>query len=158
MLIRRSARASGRARAELEQLKTQTATAANEKVALFDLLVGLLLDDNHFQQLVGKYPHLRRFAPALLAALRFSGVPAARPLLDAIELLRELNADGRRVLPATAPTGFVPARWRAHVIVADGGFERPSGSCACSRSCAPRCAPARSGSTGRDATSPPTAT
>lgn len=31
---------------ELRALKAQTATAANEKVALFDLLVGLLLDDS----------------------------------------------------------------------------------------------------------------
>jgi hypothetical protein len=38
--------AHGRPRRELEQLKTETATAANEKVALFDLLVGLLLDDS----------------------------------------------------------------------------------------------------------------
>lgn len=37
--------AHGQALRELRDLKAQTATAANEKVALFDLLVGLLLDD-----------------------------------------------------------------------------------------------------------------
>jgi hypothetical protein len=135
--------AHGRARRQLEQRKAETATAANEKVALFDLLVGLLLDDsiaedelrqrawqampparwaaardqarqilrplddNHFEQLAARYAHVRRFAPALLAALRFHGVPAARSLLDAIQLLRELNASGRRALPDAAPTRFV---------------------------------------------------
>jgi TnpA family transposase len=152
--------AHGRARHELQQLKADNATAANEKVALFDLLVGLLLDDtvadtelrerawqqmpparwaaaraqareilrplddNHFEQLAGKYTHLRRFAPALLAALRFSGVPDSRPLLDAIELLRDLNASGPRVLPDTAPSAYVPAPWRPHVIAADGSLDR----------------------------------
>ena len=38
--------AHGQALRELRELKAQTATAANEKVALFDLLVGLLLDDD----------------------------------------------------------------------------------------------------------------
>lgn len=38
--------AHGQALRELNELKTITATAANEKVALFDLLVGLLLDDS----------------------------------------------------------------------------------------------------------------
>jgi Domain of unknown function (DUF4158) len=37
--------AHGQALRELRDLKAQTATAANEKVALFDLLVGLLLDE-----------------------------------------------------------------------------------------------------------------
>ncbi|MCA1697705.1 MAG: DUF4158 domain-containing protein [Actinobacteria bacterium] len=138
--------AHGQALRELRDVKAQTATAANEKVALFDLLVGLLLDDrvaddevrvraweamaperraaardqarailrplddNHFAQLDGRYSHLRRYVPALIAALRFEGVPAARPLVDAIELLRELDATGRRGLPDTVATGFVPAR------------------------------------------------
>jgi hypothetical protein len=67
---------------------------------------------------------LRRYVPALIAALRFDGVPATRPLVDAIELLRELDATGRRGLPDTVPTGFVPARWRAHVTGADGRPDR----------------------------------
>lgn len=41
---------------ELRDLKAQTATAAHEKVALFDLLVGLLLDDSAADN---KGPHAR---------------------------------------------------------------------------------------------------
>lgn len=148
--------AHGQALRELRDLKAQTATAANEKVALFDLLVGLLLDedvaddevraraweamaperwaaareqarailrpldDNHYAQLDGRYWHLRRFVPAL----RFDSVPAARALVDAIDVLRELDATGRRTLPDTAPTGFVPARWRTHATGEDGRPDR----------------------------------
>ncbi len=82
------------------------------------------LDDNHFAQLDGRSSHLRRCVPALIAALRFEGVPAARPLVDAIELLRELDATGRRGLPDTVATGFVSARWRAHVTGEDGRPDR----------------------------------
>lgn len=152
--------AHGQALRELRDLKAQTATAANEKVALFDLLVGLLLDedvaddelrtraweamaperwaaareqarailrpldDNHFAQLDGRYSQLRRFVPALIAALRFEGIPTAHSLVDAIDVLRELDATGRRTLPDAAPTGFVPARWRAHVTGEDGRPDR----------------------------------
>lgn len=152
--------AHGQALRELKELKTSTATAANEKVALFDLLVGLLLDDsvaddelrpraweamapgrwaaaqeqarailrpvddNHYAQLGGRYPYLRRFVPALIAALRFQAVPSAQPLVDAIDTVRDLDASGGRVLPDTAPTGFVPARWRPHVRTPDGRLDR----------------------------------
>jgi hypothetical protein len=152
--------AHGQALRELRDLKAQKATAADGKVALFDLLVGLLLDedvaddevraraweamaperwaaareqgqailrpldDNRYAQLDGRYAHLRRFVPALIAALRFEGVPAACSLIDAVELLRELDATGWRALPDTAPTAFVPARWRAHVIGEDGRPDR----------------------------------
>ena len=60
----------------------------------------------------------------MIAALRFEAVPTAQPLIDAIELLRELDATGRRTLPDTAPTTFIPARWRAHVSCEDGRPDR----------------------------------
>ena len=67
---------------------------------------------------------VRRWAPALLAALDFRAaapLPALRSLLRALDLLRELNAAGRRVLPADAPTSFVPRRWRSLVFGGEGG-------------------------------------
>ena len=60
----------------------------------------------------------------MIAALRFEAVPSGQPLIDAIELLRELDAAGRRALPDTAPTAFVPGRWRAHVTGEDGRPDR----------------------------------
>ena len=69
------------------------------------------------------YTRLRRYTPLLLETLAFHGVPAVRPLLEALETLHELNRTGRRTLPADAPTGFVPQRWRPFVI-SGGAIDR----------------------------------
>jgi len=48
----------------------------------------------------------------------FAGGTAAAGLLDAVEILRGLNATGAGRVPADAPTGFVPARWRGYLETA----------------------------------------
>jgi hypothetical protein len=70
------------------------------------------------------YARLRRHAPLLLETFAFRGVPAVRPLLDALELLRDLNRTNRGGLPGDAPTGFVTRRWRPFVTRGDGGPDR----------------------------------
>lgn len=47
--------------------------------------------------------------------MRFSGGTAATELLQAVEILRELNATSARKVPAHAPAGFVPTRWRGYL-------------------------------------------
>lgn len=64
------------------------------------------------------YTHLRQFTPQVLEAVRFTGGVAATELLGAVEVLRELNATGARKVPAGAPAGFVPARWRGYLDAA----------------------------------------
>jgi hypothetical protein len=54
-----------------------------------------------------RYSRVRRYAPALLEAFTFRSTRARDPLLTAIELLRQLNRDGRRVLPAKVPVGHL---------------------------------------------------
>ena len=61
------------------------------------------------------YRQLRRYAPTLLDTFAFAGPPASRALLEALALLRRLNADGRQRVPREAPTDFVPPRWEPHV-------------------------------------------
>jgi TnpA family transposase len=77
-------------------------------------------DDRAFDFLDNHYPHLRSFLPKVLAAVPFTGTLTAQPVLQGIELLRELDASGRRKVPADAPLGFVPAAWRK-VVAPDGG-------------------------------------
>ena len=61
-----------------------------------------------------------QFLPALLRTLRFGAVPAARPVLDAIEHLRAL-AEGR---PAgKPPLAWVPKGWQDEMVRADGGVD-----------------------------------
>lgn len=75
-------------------------------------------DHGHFAALDGSYGYLRQFTPQVLAAVRFAGGTAAAGLLEAVEILRELNATGSRRVPTDAPDGFVPARWRGYLETA----------------------------------------
>ncbi|MBF0393848.1 MAG: DUF4158 domain-containing protein [Alphaproteobacteria bacterium] len=81
-------------------------------------------DFSTFDQLASQYSVVRRWAPAFLAAFDFKAAPAAEPLMRAIDLLRSLNAAGRRSLPPEVPLDFVGRRWRRHVIT-DDGVDRP---------------------------------
>ncbi|MEL2297507.1 hypothetical protein AAER73_27170, partial [Klebsiella pneumoniae] len=58
------------------------------------------------------YATLRRYAPEFLAVLKLRAAPAAKNVLDAIEVLRGMNTDNARKLPADAPTGFIKPRWQ----------------------------------------------
>ncbi len=67
----------------------------------------------------------RQYSPALLetAPLCF---PQGSELGLAVEHLRQANRDGRRKLDADTPLGFLPPRWRRHVLgpAASAGEER----------------------------------
>ncbi len=65
----------------------------------------------------------RRYAPELLSVLGLHAAPAAKPVLDAIELLREMNAGNARKLPDDAPVEFIRERW-AKLILTEGGLDR----------------------------------
>ena len=67
----------------------------------------------------------RQYSPALLDAAPLCFPPGSELGL-AVEHLRQVNRDGRRKLGADAPLGFLPPRWRRHVLgpVASAGEER----------------------------------
>ena len=80
--------------------------------------------DFDFLSRVGEhYATLRRYAPAFLAALPLRAAPAARSLLAALDVLRELNATGARKLPPDAPTAFISKRWQK-LVLTDQGLDR----------------------------------
>ncbi|MDG3017226.1 Tn3 family transposase [Speluncibacter jeojiensis] len=72
-------------------------------------------DHGHLASLDGSYSYLRQFTPHVLEAVAFAGGTAANELLAAVAILRQLNATGARKVPADAPAGFVPARWRGYL-------------------------------------------
>lgn len=119
-------------------------------------------DHGHLAALDGSYGYLRQFTPQVLAAVTLAGGTAATGLLEAVEILRGLNATGARRVPPDAPTGFVPARWRGYLETAP----RPAtpapigttGSCARCWPCATDCAPGTCSCRARAATPtrPPT--
>ncbi|WAX79575.1 Tn3 family transposase [Streptomyces sp. KMM 9044] len=77
--------------------------------------VRLPRDHGHLRLLEGSYTYIRQFAPKVLEAVRFAGGTEAKPLIEALEILRELNATGTRNVPHGAPTLFVPARWQGYL-------------------------------------------
>ena len=84
-----------------------------------------------FHGLVRRFSHLRQFSPVLLRALEF--IPDAGddevPSLEAIRVLKEMNADLKRKLPEDAPTDFIPKRFLPFVVT-DGTPDRKAWECA----------------------------
>lgn len=94
------------------------------------------LEANHVELLAHSYRHLRSFVPGVLATLELHGGPEVAELLEALALLRRLDAavvaaqrSGRppareRPLPTGAPTAFVPLAWRPYVVAPTGALSR----------------------------------
>ena len=84
-----------------------------------------------FHGLVRRFSHLRQFSPVLLRALEF--FPDAGdgdvPCLEALRVLKEMNADLKRKLPEDAPTDFIPKRLLP-LVVTDGKPDRKAWECA----------------------------
>ncbi|WSG61217.1 Tn3 family transposase [Nocardia sp. NBC_01730] len=72
-------------------------------------------DHGHLAALNTSYSYLRQFTPHVLSSVGFAGGTAATELLIAVNMLRELNATGRRKVFDEAPTGFVPVKWRGYL-------------------------------------------
>ncbi len=69
------------------------------------------------------YATLRRYAPEFLSVLKLRAAPAAKGVLDAIDVLRGMNSDNARKVPADAPTAFIKPRW-AKLVLVDEGIDR----------------------------------
>lgn len=82
------------------------------------------LDDNYFDFLAERYTKIREFAPAMLKNLNFQANTATKPLLDAIEVLRQLNRENKRNVPGNAPLSFVNAKWEPYVYNENGTINR----------------------------------
>ena len=81
-------------------------------------------DDFDFLHRIGEsYATLRRYAPGFLAALKLRAAPAAKDVLDAIEVLHGMNTDNARKVPTDAPTGFIKPRWQK-LVMTDAGLDR----------------------------------
>jgi TnpA family transposase len=63
---------------------------------------------------------LRRYTPEFLDVLKLKAAPAAQAVLDAIDVVREMNMTGSRKVPEDAPTSFIKARWKPLVFTGEG--------------------------------------
>ena len=74
------------------------------------------LNDNSFKLIASRYSYLRRFVPAFLDTLPLDGNAETDGLRKAIEILRELDADGKRKVPDDAPIDFIDDKWWKYVF------------------------------------------
>ena len=98
-------------------------TAREELQRAVDV-VGELLGagpDQALQRLLARYPHVRRFLPALLDRVRFASVTASHPVIAALEHLRALETGAEKV--EAAPRSVITEAWRPLVVV-DGRVDR----------------------------------
>jgi TnpA family transposase len=73
-----------------------------------------------------RYSYLRRFFPRLIDTLTFRAYQEPDTLLDAVNVMREMNRDGGK-LPkylVDVPTDFLPREWRSRVLNRDGTVNR----------------------------------
>ncbi len=90
-------------------------------------------EDFDFLHRIGEsYATLRRYAPEFLDVLKLRAAPAAKGVLDAIDVLRGMNADNARKVPLSAPTEFIKKRWEKLVLTDDGIDRRYYELCALS--------------------------
>jgi Domain of unknown function (DUF4158) len=81
-------------------------------------------EDFDFLHRIGEsYATLRRYAPEFLEVLTFRAAPAAEGVLEAIGMLRGMNAENARKIPADAPIDFIKKRWEK-LVFTEGGVDR----------------------------------
>ncbi len=81
-------------------------------------------EDFDFLYRIGEsYATLRRYAREFLDVLELRAAPAAKGVLDAIEVLRGMNAVNARKVPPDAPTEFIKKRWEK-LVLTDEGIDR----------------------------------
>jgi hypothetical protein len=70
-------------------------------------------DFNPISLLTEHYPQFRRYSPTLLEAFEFHPAPVARELIEAVNVLRQMNRDGSRKVPSMLPLDSFESAGRA---------------------------------------------
>jgi TnpA family transposase len=80
--------------------------------------------DFDYLPLIGDgFTQLRRYTPTLLESLQLKAAPAARDILEGVEILKGMNQRQARKVPGDAPTSFVRKRWE-NVVRTEDGLDR----------------------------------
>jgi len=82
------------------------------------------MDYDYLDLIKTRFNYLRKYTPSLLDSLKFNSTKSAKPLLNALNIIRELNDSGKRKIPDGSPLEFVPKRWQKHVFDDEGNINR----------------------------------
>ena len=80
--------------------------------------------DESTDYFAARYSYLRQFAPAFLKTFTFRSNRKKDPLLEAIEVLRELNETGKRQVPQDTPMDFISSSWKPYILDEQGKIQR----------------------------------
>ena len=81
------------------------------------------VDDNYEQEITASYRSVRRFFPKVLQTVNFSGIPAGKPVLDAIDFLHSIEGKNDPDMTG-APIAGIPKGWQRRIIGQDGYIDR----------------------------------
>lgn len=70
------------------------------------------------------YASVRQYSPKFLENLPLRGTASESGLLEAVELLKKMNSEGRRKLPSDAPVEFIPQSRHSLVFTDNGDLNR----------------------------------
>ena len=79
--------------------------------------------EDGLEDVLQRYPSVRRFAPPFLAAFTFRAAKSNEPVLAAVAILNDMYTANRRALPPNVPLGFLRVRWRK-LVLQDGTVDR----------------------------------
>lgn len=83
------------------------------------------VDYDYLDLLDNRYNYLRRYTPELLKFLEFrSNNNNLKPLIEAINVINDMNANNKKSVPYNAPVAFVPNRWNKYVFKNDGTINK----------------------------------
>lgn len=120
-------------RKPLERFVFEAATPRDELAAQVEALAEWVTGkkSDAFYGVINRFSYLRRFTPAFLRALDFRTEANGDPLcLEALTLLKTLNATHKRSLPVDAPTDFVPKGLQRFIRDQDGRLQKSAWECA----------------------------
>ena len=80
-------------------------------------------DGDGLDEMIGRFPSLRRTASLMFTAFIFRSHRADDPILAAVALLHDLHQGLRRKLPERPPTVFLRHAWRKRVKAGPGGLD-----------------------------------
>jgi hypothetical protein len=69
------------------------------------------LDRSNFLEFRVRYPLFRPYTPKFLEKFPFEAIPAQEALLQAVDVLRQMNRQEQNQIPADAPRSFFRSKW-----------------------------------------------
>jgi TnpA family transposase len=82
-----------------------------------------LEDRGEIDTLRARYPGLRRYLPSFFT-LPFQSEPGSESIITGLDVVRQLDGGTLKTVPTSAPTAFVPGKFRPALYHRDGTVER----------------------------------